>query len=163
MEQNNGFKEKSKRTRTEHVKPKATSEFHGDENNKKFLQAPQYIKNTKNHQNFIPKKWVYTFNGHSKGVQKVKFFPNSGHLILSASHDGTCKIWDTANKKCLRTYMGHQKSIRDIEYSKDGRRFLSASYDRSINLWDTEYGKVIHTFGKGTIPYCVKFHPNYSQ
>jgi pre-mRNA-processing factor 17 len=69
--------------------------------------------------------------GHAKGVQKVKFFPKSGHLMLSASHDGSCKIWDVAkNKKCLRTYTGHSKAIRDVDFSPDGSKFLSAGFDK---------------------------------
>lgn len=85
-------------------------------------------------------------------------------MILSASQDGTCKIWDTlTNKKCLRTYTGHQKAVRDICFNNDGRKFLSASYDKQIQLWDTEYGKIIHSFSNRKMPFCVQFHPQQSK
>ena len=92
----------------EQIKAKATTILHQE--GMKFVDAPSYLKNQGNVgvQNFIPKKWVYTFKGHSTGVTKVKFFPKYGHLMLSASHDGSCKIWDVmTTRKCLRTYMGH--------------------------------------------------------
>ena len=126
----------------------------------KFTEVPQYLQAKKSGPNFIPKKWIHTFQGHAKGVQRVKFFPKSGHLMLSASHDGTCKIWDVlTHKKCLRTYTGHNKAIRDIDFNNDGSKFLSAGFDKQIHLWDTETGKVIRTFSNGKTPFCVKFHP----
>ncbi|TNV80538.1 hypothetical protein FGO68_gene16839 [Halteria grandinella] len=141
---------------------KATTIFHGTASleGKGFTDAPSYLRQ-KEHACFIPKKWMHTFVGHNKGVQKIEFFPKVGHLMLSASHDGTVKIWDVlTHKRCLRTYMGHTKAVRDICFSNDGRRFLSAGFDKVIQLWDTETGKVIRSFTNRKTPFCVKFHPS---
>ena len=86
--------------------------------------------------------------------------PKTGALILSASHDGTCKIWDVKNqRKCLHTYAQHSRAIRDTCFTNDGRRFLSAGFDRNVHLWDTETGRVIHTFSNKKTPFSVRFHP----
>ena len=80
---------------------------------------------------FIPKKWEFTWSGHQKGVSCVRFFPQSGHLILSAGLDNKVKIWDVYNTgKCMQTYLGHAQAVKDVQFSNDGTKFISASFDR---------------------------------
>jgi pre-mRNA-processing factor 17 len=114
---------------------RATTVYHGvggDQSGKGWLDPPSYLRQ-KEHACFIPKKWLHTWVGHNKGVQRIEFFPKLGHLLLSASHDGTVKIWDVlTHRRCMRTYMGHSKAVRDICFSNDGRKFLSAGFDKVI-------------------------------
>ena len=41
---------------------------------------------------FAPKRIVHTWTGHAKGVNAIRFFPKSGHMILSASQDCRIKV-----------------------------------------------------------------------
>lgn len=110
---------------------------------------------------FLPKKLLHTWDAHNKGVAKVILFPKTGHLILSCGMDSKIKLWELYGKRrCIRTYSGHAKAVRDIVFNNDGSKFLSASYDRMIKLWDTETGACLSRFTTKKIPYCVQFHPD---
>jgi len=109
---------------------------------------------------YAPKKLLHTWVGHTKGVNAIRFFPKTGHLLLSCSMDKTVKIWSTeGQRRCLRTYIGHDQAVRDICFTKDGRRFVSCSYDKYIKLWDTETGQCISRHTNKRIPYCAVLHP----
>merc|ERR1711976_375325 len=110
---------------------------------------------------FIPKRQIHEWKGHSKGVAAIRWFPKSGHLILSGAMDSKVKIWEVyRNRRCIRTYSGHRQAIRDVNFNNSGDRFLSTSYDRYIKLWDTETGKCVQSFTSNKVGYCCKFNPD---
>ncbi|KAG2485153.1 hypothetical protein HYH03_016139 [Edaphochlamys debaryana] len=141
-----------------------SSFFHGKE--EKDYQGRSWVlpprdKKKESDVCFLPKRWVHTWSGHTKGVNAIRFFPRTGHLLLSAGLDAKVKIWDVyGSGKCMRSYLGHSQGVRDVCFSNDGRRFLSTGYDKNIRLWDTETGQCIKSFSTGKVHYCVKFHPS---
>eukprot|EP00884_Botryococcus_braunii_P023228 jgi/Botrbrau1/958/Bobra.114_1s0003.2 len=155
----------SRKTRGEAARIPEKTRFHGKEEVDKatgrtWIDAPRDHKK-ENDTCFLPKKLVHTWSGHTKGVNAIRFFPGSGHLLLSAGLDGKIKIWDVFNdQKCMRTYMGFSKGVKDICFSNDGRKFLSTSYDKVIKIWDTETGQAIRSLGEGKMFFVAKFHPD---
>lgn len=110
---------------------------------------------------FSPRKAVYSFDGHKKGVNKLEFFPGSGHLLLSCGNDGEIKLWDVYHKrKLLRAFYGHSHAVKDIQFNSSGTEFLSCSFDRKIILWCTESGSIKKIIQVNAIPNAVKFNPN---
>jgi len=111
--------------------------------------------------NYIPKKQIHTWKSHTKAITSLRFFPNSGHLLLSSSADSKIKIWDCYHSRSLlRTYSGHTKSVTDTDFSPDGLSFLSASFDKQMKLWDTETGKCNGRFTTGKTPHVIRFNPS---
>ncbi|CAM2111889.1 pre-mRNA-processing factor 17 [Caretta caretta] len=110
---------------------------------------------------YLPKKQLHVWSGHTKGVSAVRLFPLSGHILLSCSMDCKIKLWEVyGERRCLRTFIGHSKAVRDICFNNAGTQFLSAAYDRYLKLWDTETGQCVSRFTNRKVPYCVKFNPD---
>lgn len=109
---------------------------------------------------FIPKHNIHVWTGHNKQLNAIRWFPKSAHLLLSCSMDHKIKIWEVyGERRCVRTYIGHNQGVRDICFNNSGAKFLSCAYDRYCKLWDTETGACLSRFSSGKIPYCIKFHP----
>ncbi len=142
----------------------AKTTFHGQEEKdyqgRSWTSVPAELRNLdEDHECFIPKKCVKKFIGHSKGVQQIELFPKTGHLLLSGSMDGKCKVWDVAREKnVLRTYSGHSEGIRSIHMSNDGSQFLSSGFDRYVRLWDLETGQAVGTFSNRKMNYQGQYY-----
>ena len=147
-----------------------TTVYHGTEEydyqGRTYMHVPQDLdidlgKEVGSIKNYVPKKLIHTWKSHTKPIVGLRFFPESGHLLLSASADTTVKIWDVYHQKeLLRTYSGHTKALSDIATNTSGTQFLTSSYDRMIKLWDTETGACINRFTTGKTPHVIRFNPS---
>ena len=109
---------------------------------------------------YAPRRAVHTWSGHTKGVNVIRFLPRTGHLLLSGSQDARVKLWDVGRGRgCLRTFIGHSKPVKDVNFDKTGEHFLSLSYDKYIKVWDTESGKCISSMNHRALMYSAVFNP----
>jgi WD40 repeat protein len=135
--------------------PGERSVFHGkrlaDYQGRTYIWPPTDVKPGE-HKCYLPKKLMHTYVGHTKGVNRVRFFPTYGHILLSASMDTTIKIWDMRNdheRQCLRTMYGHTQAVREVAFNSDGKTFLSCGYDKVVRHWDTETGACLARLNNG--------------
>lgn len=146
-----------------------TTQFHGSElydyQGRSYMHVPLDLdinlrKEPGSERNYHPKKQIFKWRFGTKPITALRFFPNSGHLLLSASADAKIKLYSVYNEReLLRSYSGHSKSVSDITFNENGTSFLSGSYDRKMVLWDTETGNAISKYNTGKIPHVLKFHP----
>lgn len=108
----------------------------------------------------IPKKVKFTLKGHSKGVTRVRFFPNTGHMFLSSGNDTNIYLWSMETQSMLRGFFGHSQAVKDVVFNSKGDRFLSAGLDKKVLLWDTKTGEIVRQLALTAIPNALIFNPN---
>ena len=82
-------------------------------------------------------KFVATLHGHVAAVYQVCWSADS-RLLVSASKDGTVKVWSLRNlKKARFTLPGHRDEIYCVDWSPNGQRVASGSKDRTLKLWQS--------------------------
>ncbi|TKR63444.1 hypothetical protein L596_027276 [Steinernema carpocapsae] len=89
---------------------------------------------------------ILKIDGHQDDVNAVAFADSSSHLILSASDDGLCKVWDrriladsTHTPSPVGVFAGHRDGITFIDARGDDRYVLTTSKDQTIKLWDLRH------------------------
>ena len=85
-----------------------------------------------------------TLVGHSGWVLGVAL-RGDGRRAVSASRDGTLKVWDVERGEELRTLIGHSDGVSGVALSGDGGRAISASWDCTLKVWDVETGEELRT------------------
>ena len=76
-----------------------------------------------------------TYEGHKNHIHAFKVSADYRYVV-SGSADFTIKLWDTKTTKCIRTFEGHAKAVRDIDiipgfnFADENRLILSASSDK---------------------------------
>lgn len=82
--------------------------------------------------------------GHKDQVKFVRFTAD-GKSIVTASADGTARIWDAQNGNATLTLSGHAGAVNFASFSRDGRRIVTAGADKTARLWDVSNGQPLLT------------------
>jgi WD40 repeat protein len=80
-----------------------------------------------------------TLIGHGGWVQAVALTPD-GQWVVSASDDGSLKVWDLDTGAELRTLSSPTSPVNAVAVMPDGRRAVSGSEDGTLRIWNLEEG-----------------------
>jgi WD40 repeat protein len=92
---------------------------------------------------------LLTLEGHGAAVRAVVFLPD-GKRALSASDDGTLRLWDVPRGRTIRVLSGHEGPVLTVAVSADGRRAVSGGQDGTVRVWDvagTQPAATMHAHG----------------
>jgi WD40 repeat protein len=71
--------------------------------------------------------------GHRDSVTSVTYAPNG--LVLTASDDGTARVWDTGGEKRMGVIDRHGAGITSVESNRDGTLVVSGGADGVARIW----------------------------
>ena len=66
--------------------------------------------------------------------------------VISASEDGSVRLWDVETGKEVLKVHDHKKSINSLQFSKDGPMILTASSDHTATLYDAKTLALMKTY-----------------
>jgi WD40 repeat protein len=82
--------------------------------------------------------------GHLSAIQAIAFSPltegmsnadNGMGYLVSASSDGTVKLWDVTTGICIRTLTGHRSRVWGLAVHPHGQMIASGSFDHTVRIW----------------------------
>ncbi|KAF8840892.1 WD40 repeat-like protein [Paxillus ammoniavirescens] len=88
-------------------------------------------------------------SNHINGIWALAFVPGSD-LVVSGSHDGTCRVWSTRDSsKMIGDSMFHGWPVYAVVVFGDGRTIASGGSDGKIVVWDLESGRKVRDWSTG--------------
>jgi WD40 repeat protein len=82
---------------------------------------------------------AHTLEGHGDGVVGLAYCPDS-RWVVSASRDGTAKVWDADTGREVTTFRGHRAALTGVAWQPRGGQVASASWDGTARVWDPATG-----------------------
>jgi WD40 repeat protein/nucleoside phosphorylase len=110
----------------------------------------------------IRQGWI-PLSRHTSDVTTAVFSPN-GQQVVTASRDGTAKVWDVASGVLLHSLEGHTDTVLTAVFSPNGQQVVTASSDNTAKVWDVASGALLHSLeGHTSDVTTATFSPNGQQ
>lgn len=94
---------------------------------------------------------MLTFLGHRRMILSVAFSADDG-LVITASMDGSAKVWNAFSGECSKTLTCHG-IVRCARFSADSRTAVTINDDFKTHIWNVRSGECMQTF-VGVTSYC---------
>jgi WD40 repeat protein len=92
---------------------------------------------------------LYTLAGHTDWLYPA-VFSRDGNKVITASNDGTAKIWNANTGALLYALAEHTPRVKSVEFSRDGKKVVTASRDNTARIWDANTGALLRTLAGHT-------------
>lgn len=96
---------------------------------------------------------------HDDGVAYAEF-NFDGSRIVSASFDGTARIWDSQTGELVNILRGHTDELEQAQFSPDGKQVITSSHDGTVRIWDARTGRTTRTFNLRSSVRFASFGPH---
>ena len=98
-------------------------------------------------------------NARKRGVISAQFSPD-GKRFVTASSDGTARVWNAQTGKPMAEPLKHNKELTSAQFSPDGKQVVTASYDGTARVWDAQTGHPLtEPLKHGGVVWFASFSP----
>jgi WD40 repeat protein len=94
--------------------------------------------------------------GHDGPLTAAEFTPDGSRLV-TASEDGTARVWDVMSRKVLHT-LKQGDSIRALAYNPQGSRIATIGIHSPVKIWDAASGKELPALERASTGNTVQFN-----
>jgi len=77
---------------------------------------------------------------HEGAIVSAQFSPD-GQRIVTASGDGTVRIWDERSGRAIGAPLRHEGPVVSAQFSPDGQWIVTASIDKTARVWNARSGQ----------------------
>ncbi|XP_022910573.1 DDB1- and CUL4-associated factor 13 [Onthophagus taurus] len=111
-----------------------------DPNLHHFEAAREYVRalNAVKLERVFAKPFIGSLDGHRDAISSLAKHTKRLSFLISGAYDGEVRIWDLAQRVCLRNFVAHEGVIRDLTYTCSGDLFLSIGDDKTIKFWNSD-------------------------
>jgi WD40 repeat protein len=74
---------------------------------------------------------------------RIAKYSRDGRRILTASSDGTARLWNAENGRPLVVFEGHTEPVASAEFFPGGRRIATLSLDNTVRICNAESGQLV--------------------
>jgi WD40 repeat protein len=76
----------------------------------------------------------HSFAGHTGPIWSVRYSAD-GLKVVSASYDGTARVWSMITGQLIAVLKGHERPVTSAIFDPDGRSILTSSQDGTVRRW----------------------------
>lgn len=134
--------------------------------NSAFSQDDRYLATTS--LDYVIRVWdvartslLTSIKGHGNLVKHVEFSPVDNNILLTASNDGTARLWDIDG--ILTTALPHEHAPTFAVFSPDNVHLLTGGGDSAAHLWDVASGHEIARLDTHENVHRAAFSPDGSR
>jgi glycine cleavage system H protein/acyl carrier protein len=97
---------------------------------------------------------------HNGPLLSAAFDP-AGRRVVTASDDGTARVWDATTGASTAVLRGHRAAVRAAAFDSEGERVVTAGGEGTARIWDASSGKQLRTlrWPRANVVFSVAFDP----